>query len=182
MQNTGVPALGETTIAMRRAKMIFNLVAACVFVLASAFLLAGGHATLKTRITGIIGILFFGAVGLWALRRLANWQPGLVLSAKGINDRSSGVAMGFVPWSDIRGFGIHRLGGAGFLIVQLADARKYARRGNVIQRMFHRANMGMCGSPMTLSSTGLAIGLDDLERLCRRYLATYGGGAGGRLS
>src|SRR5665647_1362036 len=52
-------------------------------------------------IVGLASILFFGLVGFFIFKKLFDNSPGLIISAEGVFDNSSGVSAGFVPWTDI---------------------------------------------------------------------------------
>jgi hypothetical protein len=53
-------------------------------------------------LSGLAGIIFFGFVGFYLLKKLFNKKPGLIISNSGIVDNSSGISVGFIPWSDIK--------------------------------------------------------------------------------
>jgi hypothetical protein len=46
--------------------------------------------------------------------------------------------------------------------------------GNGVRRRLAAANLRLCGSPVTMTSSTLAISFDRLLELCRAYLARYG--------
>ncbi len=120
---------------------------------------------------GLLSIAFFGATLGYGVRLLVRGGPGLVLDENGFDDRSSGVAVGFVPWSDVRELAVLSISGQTFLAVRVHDPRAYAARGGRLARAAHRANIRMCGTPITISANQLAVSFDDLVRMFEAGLA-----------
>ncbi|MFN0252957.1 MAG: STM3941 family protein [Kofleriaceae bacterium] len=138
------------------------------FVALSAWMMTLGETTrrgLPTEVIGLVGIVFFGACLGFGVRMVFDRRPGFVLREDGFEDYSSGVAVGFVPWGDIREIAVLRISGQRFIAVRVNNPEVYARRGTAIQRMAHRANMKLCGTPVTISSNTLRISFDELVRL-----------------
>ncbi|MES1199699.1 MAG: STM3941 family protein, partial [Pseudomonadota bacterium] len=78
-----------------------------------------------------IAAALLGALGaIFITRKLFDKRPGLVLSAEGIVDNSSGVAAGLIPWSDIEAFNVAEIRGNKFIVVLVKDPEKYLQRGN----------------------------------------------------
>jgi hypothetical protein len=116
----------------------------------------------------------FGAAGLvFALRKLFDPKPGLVLSSRGIEDHSSAVAAGFIPWGDITGFSVFQVHRTKMVIILVREPEKYIERGGAMKRALNRANMKMTGSPLSISAATLEIKFDELHQLLENYRAKY---------
>jgi hypothetical protein len=120
---------------------------------------------------GAVAFLFFAACAVYAIIKVFNRKPGLVLGPTGIVDNSSAVAAGFIPWSEVTGVEIYQLGAQKMLVVKVADPRKYIDRGNPLKRALNRANTGMCGSPVVISANALRISFHELHREVASRLA-----------
>lgn len=133
------------------------------------------------HVIGGAGLLFFGACAVYGVRKLFDRKPGLILNAAGLVDNSSGVAAGFIPWSEIRGVAPLFLGRQRMVALHVSDPQKYLGRGNALKRAFVRGNVSLCGTPIVISPTVLAISFDDLlrtlESFTSRYAAPYREGA-----
>ncbi len=122
---------------------------------------------------GSLSIVFFGICGIWALIKLFDKKPGLVLNSVGIIDNSSGVAAGAVPWSQITGFSIFEVSKQKILIVKVIDPDKYINTGNAFKRMINKGNYKLCGSPIAISSNALKMDFSELLNTCNQYYLKY---------
>lgn len=180
----------EISIPLSRTKLIL-LIAGCAACVAIGIWMltwsdesirnSGGRSLSRNPLfvhsLAVICIALFGlcgAIGVWKLFREGT---GLQLSSAGITDASSGIAVGFIPWSDIEGIGFYKMGLSRFLIVKVFDPEKYIAKAGWGRQMIARANTNMCGSPVTISSGMLATSFDDLENLLDQYFAKYGRGS-----
>jgi hypothetical protein len=111
---------------------------------------------------GILAATFFGLCGVIAVIKLFDSKPGLVLNDAGLVDNASGIAAGFIPWSDVSNVGIYEIQKQKMLVIQLTDTSKYIARGSAFRRMVNRANTSLCGSPVAIPSSALKIRFDDL--------------------
>lgn len=129
---------------------------------------------LLIRSVAILGIVFFGALSVFNLRKFFDRRPGIVLSEAGLQDNSTGVSVGFIPWSDITGVDTYRTFNQRTLVVKVSDPQKYLGGGNALTRYLRKSNLKLCGSPVTITSTVLNIGYDDLMAEIQDYIRRYG--------
>lgn len=122
---------------------------------------------------GVIVILFFGFCGVVGIRKLFDKKPGLILNAAGIHDNSSGIAAGFVPWSEITGFSIFEMQNQKTLVINVIEPQRYIMAGGAFKRMLNKMNYKMCGSPVVISANSLKVGFDELLKICNFYLYKY---------
>ncbi len=146
------------------------------------------------RDIAIFGIVFFCACALFAVFKCFDNKPGLILNAAGFTDNASGVAAGFVPWTQVKavrerdviiandynpsislkhGF-TYRTRRIRFLIVDVHHPERYIDRGNVFKRVLNRINANMAGSPICITSSVLEIDFDELLTVFKSYLSKYG--------
>jgi len=175
----------ERVIPLSRAKIAMTIAGALLFVAAGAwFVMADDYGSLMMSLRRFAAPVVFHALGaaaalcgvagvVYGVRKLFDKRPGLILSAEGLVDNSSGVAAGFIPWSEITGVGIFQMQRQRMLILSVADPEKYIARGNPLQRMLNRANTGMVGSPIAISSNALQIPFEELQTEVASYMARY---------
>ena len=178
-----VNQLADKVIELSRGKLVFLIIGCAVFVFAGVWMLQLDEAEILAlrrlsnptvfRAIGGLVLLLAIVVMVFGLRKLFDKSPGLVLSAEGITDNSSAVAAGLIPWEDIAGFDIFEIHRQKMLVILVNDPEKYIQRGNPVQRTLHRANTSMVGSPISISSTTLKIGFDELCALVESYRARY---------
>lgn len=168
-----------------RTKLALVLVAALAFVVLGVALwlvadVQERYPPLVVRGTGALVSVFFGLAALYAVIKLFDRSPGLVLDREGIIDDSSALAVGRVPWRDIRDISTTTVSGQRFLTLSLHDPEPYLRRGNPIKRFFVQLNHRMYGSPVFISATGLKATLEEIEGHLERFHARHGGDPTGR--
>lgn len=118
---------------------------------------------------GIAGVVFFSACALFGIVKYFDKNPGLVLGATGFVDNASGVAAGYVPWTEVTQVKTFQVARQRMLIVVVSDPERYIRRGNPFKQAINRMNFNMCGSPITIPSSALKIDFDELSGLFNSY-------------
>jgi hypothetical protein len=125
------------------------------------------------KAAGAGGVLFFGCVGLFALVKIFDSAPGLVLDQRGLLDRSSAVPVGFVPWRDVAGIEQFDLVDQRFVVIMLKNPEKYVAKSHPALRWIARINTRMCGSPVMLTPNALEVDFDQLYKMIEARLAQY---------
>lgn len=178
----------ETIIELSSTKLVLTFLGSCAFVAAGGWMLSFDEAEIRTGRSfgflfsepwvvygvGLASVVFFGACALYASVKLLDQRPGLVLNSTGFVDNASGVAAGFIPWSEVLGAGIYEVQGQKMLIVGLRDPQKYIDRGNALKRLLNKGSYKMMGSPVAVSSVALKIDFKELVSLFERYHRKYG--------
>lgn len=175
----------ERIIELSRGKIVLMILGSLLFVAAGAwFLLASDDGSLVTSLSrfvppwfvhglGIAALLFGLAGAGYGIAKSRDRKPGLTLSSAGMVDNSSAVAAGFIPWSEVTGLDTFQINTQKMLVVHVADPQKYIERGSAIKRALNRANAGMCGSPIVISSNALQIPFDELRTVVGAYVSRY---------
>ena len=162
------------TVPLNKRKLALHALGSLAFVVLGACILFVWPLSRALRIVvGAPAIAFFGLTLVLNLRRLLHPRPGLILSAEGIVDRGSGLSLGLVRWSDIEEIKAASINGTKFLVLKVRDPAPYLARGNALQRMTHRANTSLVGSPVTLAAVTLSISFAELEQLVRKHHVKY---------
>lgn len=159
-------------ISKSKLKLFKLLLIAIAFVSASLWMIISGGAgnrygEISTKFWGFAGITFFGVCLVLILWKFFDTKPGLIIDGKGITDNSSLVSVGFIPWNDILGIYECTVSEQKFLTIFVKDPDKYLMCKSIIKRTMLKMNMKMCGTPITISASGLKCDLDDLERILK---------------
>jgi len=97
-----------------------------------------------------------------------------VLNSAGIIDNSSGLAAGFVPWSEITGAEIYEVHRQKMLVIKVRNPEEFIQRGNVLQRAMVKMGSKMSGSPIAITSNTLKINFPELLSTFEQYHRKYG--------
>ena len=120
------------------------------------------------RTFGVIAILFFGATGVFALKKLFDKKAGLIIDENGITDNSSGGSVGLIKWSDINEIVTQQVMSTKFLLIHVEDPEKYIGKAkNGMKAKLMKANMKMYGTPLSIASTTLKCDFGKLETLLK---------------
>ncbi len=162
----------ELVLELSKKKIALLVILACAFVALGSWLLTLDDAFIQSQrrfnsaalvhAIGLVGVLFFGACGLFGLKKIFDAKPGLVFSRSGFLDNASGVSAGFVPWSEVIGFEILEIHRQKMLVVRVKDPERYVERGSSFKRALNRMNHRMCGSPIVISANTLKTSFSDL--------------------
>jgi hypothetical protein len=179
-----VRSYDEKVIALSKSKVLMLIAGSLVFVAIGLWMFQKDAAEISAdrifnnplfvHAAGIAGVIFFGLTGAFGIWKLFDTKPGFVLSAAGLVDNSSGVAAGFIPWSEVTGFSVFTVVNQQTLIVKVRNPERYIEAGNPLKRALNRANFKLCGSPIAITSTTLTIGFAELLDSCNQYHAKYG--------
>jgi hypothetical protein len=167
--------LMEDAVVVRQ-KPVFSLlyaIGALVFVLASGFFILvhfdvfsadlGYLGTLIVRskvavAVFILGFVFFFWAFQYYLRRIVTRKPLLIVDKEGITDNSSALAVGFIPWEDIKRTRTKAMGIQPFILVTVKSEEKYLKKINPIGQLAAKVNkrMGYEIICINLNTTGVS--------------------------
>jgi hypothetical protein len=112
---------------------------------------------LIAKAVGIASIVLFGALGIFAVLKLSDKKPGLIVDDAGITDNASAVAAGLILWKDITGIRTEQISTTKFLLIDTINPERYMEVSSV-KKGIMRMNMKMYGTPVTI----------DLEQIIRQ--------------
>ncbi|MEM7765695.1 MAG: STM3941 family protein [Pseudomonadota bacterium] len=158
-----------------KGKMLLLLLGALAFVAMGIWMLtlSGDDIRMGRRFNnpifvktiGIVAIVFFGFCAIFAFRKLLDSAPALIISSEGLVDNASGLAPGAIRWSEIADIGEYMVQGQRFIAILLVDPEPFVEKGSRLTRMLARANAGMSGTPVNISTNALRIDHDALLSL-----------------
>ena len=115
---------------------------------------------------GILGILFFGATGIFGIKKLFDKKAGLIIDSNGITDNSNASSVGLIEWDNISDIITKQLILTKFLLIKVTNPEKYigkAKSGMKAKLMW--VNMKMYGTPLSITSNTLKYDFGKLEKL-----------------
>ena len=173
----------QTIIYFSKKKLLLLVFGSCVFAAVGFWMLQMDSAEIaaQRRFNSPIFVHGMGAIALafavvcagFGIIKFFDKRPGFILSASGIHDNSSAVAVGHIPWSEIVGFNVVEIQKQKTLVVMVADAEKYIEAGGFVRRKINRMNFHLVGSPIAITSNSLQISFVDLLDSCNRYFVKY---------
>ncbi len=153
--------------------MPLMLFGALTFVAVSIFLLL--LPSVLHKVVGIIGIIFFGFCALAIFLMLFKKGYALELTPLGIQDNSSAISAGYIPWSEVTGIRESVMSGQVFITVDVLNPGEHSNRGNLLQSWVKKANIGLVGSPVNISAQAMKITHNELLDLLIKHAKRYAG-------
>ncbi|SNR17209.1 STM3941 family protein [Tenacibaculum jejuense] len=169
-------------IPLSKTKLFLSVLGAILFVIAGVWLFFNTQLfynfpfkifriPIVIKIISVIDILFFGAIGLYALRKLKDKKPGLTIDAEGIFDNSNAASVGFIAWKDITYITVKKIMPTKIIIIDVVNPEEYLYKAkNKTTKKLLRSNMKMNGTPISISSNSLKIDFKELEKLLQTGL------------
>ncbi|WP_353952778.1 STM3941 family protein [Knoellia sp. S7-12] len=160
--------MDAVVIERSKVKTALALIGSVLFCVASVVLWRAGN-----PVIGLLGLLTFGAFGVFIVRALFQSGPGLVLDDEGFVDDSSAGSVGRVLWADVTQLSTWAHQGANVLVVTVRNPETYVARLGAGRRRYARINMKMMGSPVGIASNPLKVDYDTLFALFTERLEKY---------
>jgi hypothetical protein len=143
----------SVTVYPRRGMQVLVAVGSAAFVAGSIWLLTFDKP--RAVVAGVLGIVVFGLFAVLAVRLVLRHGPALVIDTKGITDRSSAAAAGFVPWHQVTGLSIWEHRGQRIVCVAVMDPALVLAQAGGLVRLAMRVNIRLTGTPVTIATTAL---------------------------
>lgn len=116
-------------------------------------------------IGGIIGTLFLFLSVCFLLSKVFK-KTAIVISEKGIYDRTNIISVGFIPWEDITGIRTAEIKSNKVLLIDVKNPNKYIKSSkNIIQKTLIKINYQSYKTPISLNAKMLECSFSELERI-----------------
>lgn len=115
------------------------------------------------------GVLFFGLLAFFYIRKLGDNKAGIVIDDNGIFDNSSALAAGFIPWVDVKQVKTVEVSKQKLLMIIVNNPADYiSRRKNIVGKKAMAFNERKYGSPVSITANALKCSTDELYILIER--------------
>lgn len=170
--------MNRIEIPIGKTKILILMIGVFVFVILGIFLIITPDTFITIlfrnpqliRLAGVAGVLFFGAAGIFGLRKLFDKTIGLIVDENGITDNTNASSVGLINWTDITEIKTEQVMSTKFLLIFISNPDKYLNRVNGFKRKLMMGNMKMYGTPLSITSNTLKYKFDDLEKLIKSRL------------
>ena len=122
------------------------------------------------KIAGIAGVLFFGATGIFGIKKMFENNVGLLIDDNGIIDNTNASSVGLIKWSDITEIKTEQVMSTKFLLIYTKDPNGILAKVTGIKRKLMAGNLKMYGTPISITSNTLKYNFNELEKLLKDRL------------
>ena len=161
----------QIEIPLSKTKLWLGIVGSFIFLIIGIWMLASNISSnrynpLIIKVVAIVAIIFFGACGIFLVKKLFDKESGLIISKKGIFDNTSGVSIGLIIWDDIVDIRVQQIMANKFITIHVKDPEKYIGKAkNKMMARIMKSNMNMSGTPISISSNTLKYNFKNLNKL-----------------
>jgi hypothetical protein len=156
--------MNPAPVSANRRQIVLSLLASIAFAVLCIWMLT--FLTDKNRLlflfTAFIALPLFSYSTVMSLKLLISKEPLLTINQKGITDDASGLAVGFIPWSDILGANITTIKKRKFLHIHLRNPLAYVKKASFPRRLLMRINVLFGGSTISISDLIMSESLEDI--------------------
>ncbi len=167
----------ETIIPLSKRKITFLFLGAMGFV--ALFLGLAQIAETQTKFNSLlmmsvsfVGIIFFGLCAFYALTKLFDKKPGLIISDEGITDNSSAVSAGLIKWENIIDVSITEIHRSKILTIDVNNADEILSKQQGFKKILMNLNKNYFSSPVQISSNALKCNFQDLFNTIKEQINT----------
>jgi len=122
---------------------------------------------------GVASVLFFGATGIYGIKKMLDTNVGLTIDDEGIIDNTNAASIGRIKWSDIAEISTRQLMSTKFLLIFTKDPNGILEKASGMRRKLLASSMTMYGTPISITSTTLKYNFSDLEKLLKDKLQEH---------
>ena len=168
--------MNKIEIQLSKTKLLLGIGGSILFVILGLYLFTT-IADQQTRFNptfvksaGIAGILFFGATGIYGIRKIFDKNIGLTIDDNGIIDNTNASSIGLIKWADMTEIKTEQVMSTKFLLIYTSDPNGILEKVKGMKRRLMVGNMKMYGTPLSITSNTLKYNFNDLEKLLKDKL------------
>ena len=166
-------------IPLSKKKIILLLLAAIAFVAGGIWIATNPERFIPNifritnpeiiRIAGVVEILFFGAAGIYGIKKLFDKKVGLIIDSNGITDNSNATSIGLVKWEDITGIRVLEVVNQKFVMIDISNPEHYiGLKKSGIGKMTMKANYNKYGSPISITANSLKADFKEVWEIIKK--------------
>jgi hypothetical protein len=158
-------------IPFSKQKIVFGIVVSITFVVLGYYLfatIADQQNRLDPRLAkavGILGIIFFGGTGIFAIKKFFDKSFGLIISDEGIFENTNATSIGFISWDDIIEFKTIQIKSTKILLIFVKNPQLYLDKVSGFKKFLMKSNFSMYGTPLSFTSVTVKIKFNELEQI-----------------
>jgi hypothetical protein len=175
-----MPTTNETIIRFSKGKLTKFLLFSVGIILLGLFVLLFSPSPSRTLLSLPVIVIILGAfvivfgflLGTLYVRQILKNGPGLIIDDTGFTDYSSGLAAGYIPWSDVRAIktvSFPKYNQRSIAIVLKNPNAFLERQPNALKRKALTLNLRKYGSPIRINENSLQCSFDELLHHFQTY-------------
>jgi hypothetical protein len=166
-------------IPLSKQKIFLGIGVSLLFVILGYYLfatIADQQNRLDPRLAkaiGILGIIFFGGTGIFAIKKLFDKSLGLIISDEGIFENTNALSIGFISWDNITAIKTIQIKSTKILLIFVKNPQLYLDKVSGLKKFLMKSNFSMYGTPLSITSVTLKIKFNELEQIINQRFEEY---------
>ena len=165
----------ETKIQLSKTKIVYAIFGSVIFVMIGLWLFQNldkfpNYNPLLLQIIFISTVIFFGLCCTYAIIKLFDKKPGLVINDSGIFDNSSAMRAGLIKWENITNVYVSEIFKQQFLTIEVNNTEELLLNQSGLRKLIMRWNKDFFNSPIQISSITLECSLEELYEIIKRHI------------
>ena len=166
-------------IPISKAKLLRDVIGSVVLIALSVLLITVDaedrpyRSPLFLNVSGVIGVIIFGATLIYGIVRMFEMPIGLVIDENGITDYTNAKGIGLVKWSEIYFIQTEKVFSKKIILVFVTDPDAILKKVNGARYRMMAATLKTYGTPLSIRPNVLKCKFEDLEKLLNDYYIKY---------
>ncbi|WP_338789860.1 STM3941 family protein [Bernardetia sp. MNP-M8] len=163
--------MNKIEIELSKTKLFLGIGGSLVFVVLGLYFITV-IADQQTRFSplvvkgiGIASVMFFGATGIYSIKKTFDNKVGLTIDDDGIFDNTNASSVGLIKWTDITDIRTEQVASTKFLLIYTANPDFYLNKVKGFKRKLMEGNNKMYGTPLSITSNTIKYNFNDLEKI-----------------
>jgi len=171
-----IEKMNKIEIPLSKTKILLTIGGSTLFIVIGLYFITSmaEHQTKynPTLVKGVgyASILFFGATGIYGIKKMFDNNVGLTIDNNGIIDNTNATSIGLIKWENITEIRTEQVKSTKFLLIFTNDPDQILEKVSGFKRLLMAGNMKMYGTPLSITSTTLKYNFADLEKLLKDKL------------
>ena len=163
----------EIAIPFSKGKIALLLLCAALFIAISLHLFCHPEDFKRrnpiiTKAVGFIGIPFSFLSLVFALTKLFDKRPGLIIDEEGFVNNTSFLKNQRIQWTNVTGLDIWKYNGSKMILVYVNNPEEIIASANKFYRFWLRLNARKHGTPVWITSITLKISFNELLEIIKQ--------------
>jgi hypothetical protein len=178
---------GEIRIPLSKTKIVLIFFGSVIFLFLFVWIfqnptLSDRYDPLIIQLVAIGSFIFFSITAVYAIIKLFDRKPGLIITKEGIIDNSSAVAAGLVRWDNVKDIKYTNIMGTRIIALPLHNPELVLTRQKGIKKFLMKLNKDGFDSPVQISSNTLRCNFDELYDIIEKQLIAHKSGSQEKLN
>lgn len=166
--NATISYMNKIEIPLSKTKLLLGIGASILFISLGLYFimtLADQQTRFNPTIVKTVGIpsvMFFGATGIYRIKKMFDKTIGLTIDENGIFDNTNASSVELIKWTDITAIKMEQVASTKFLLIYTSNPDFYLDKVKGIKRKLMEGNNSMYGTPLSITSSSLKYNFEDL--------------------